>query len=125
MAKNNIIITVKPTYLGERQEATEEKFLFSYLITIYNGGDCVVKLLRRKWQIFDGITDLKVVTGDGVIGLTPEIYPNENFTYESYCTLKNHMGSMGGYYIMLNMQTNKKFRVEIPKFSLEHPCILN
>lgn len=61
------------------------------------------------------------MSGPGVIGKTPIIKPGTVFTYESCCSLKNTNGSMGGYYVMRNLETNELFNVTVPTFTLNSP----
>ena len=51
-------ISVETFYQEEYSQPLNNEFMFAYRITIENGSDHTVKLLRRHWYIFDscGIT---------------------------------------------------------------------
>lgn len=120
-----IKISVETNFEGIRYEGQRSYFAFSYSITIENQSSDAVQLLNRRWNIFDSLNQLEVVKGEGVIGKKPVINPKEKYTYSSYCFLVSPIGSMHGYYQMINFSTTKKFRVQIPTFQLMVPAILN
>ena len=80
-----------------------------------------MQLLRRHWYIVDSNADQKEVDGEGVIGVQPVIAPNEHYQYISGCNLKSELGKMHGTYLMENMNTRKRFEVNIPVFYMEAP----
>ena len=100
-------------------------YYFSYLIEIENNSSHEVQLLRRKWMIFDSIGDHLLVEGEGVVGKKPILAPKKSYTYSSYGNLTSSIGSMKGFFNMINFTTTKKFRVYIPSFQLTVPAILN
>ena len=51
--------------------------------------------------------------------------PKEVYTYSSYCMLISPVGSMNGFYEMINFSTSEKFQVKIPTFQLMIPATLN
>ena len=65
------------------------------------------------------------VSGDGVIGLTPEIHPGESFKYFSNVALRSGVGSMSGIYFCKNLTTNENIEIEIPKFNLVAEVLSN
>lgn len=114
----DIRVTVTPEYDVKNSFPAENRFVFKYHVVIENLGDHPVKLLKRKWLIYDiggGITE---VSGDGVIGLTPEIYPGEHFKYFSNVVLNSGVGNMSGKYLCINLDTKENLEIDIPKFSL-------
>ena len=115
---NGIKISVIPEYDIKNSFPAENRFVFRYNITIENLGIDAVKLLKRRWLIYDlgfGFTEVK---GDGVIGLTPVIEPGETFKYFSNVILRSGVGNMLGNYVIQNLLTNETFEAEIPKFNL-------
>ena len=60
-----------------------------------------------------------------MIGKKPVIAPKKSYTYSSYCNLTSPIGSMKGFFNMINFTTTKEFRVYIPSFQLTVPAILN
>jgi ApaG protein len=113
--KNNIEITVETNYLLEESQINKA-FVHTYTITLKNKGKLPAKLLSRHWIIADA-HKIEEVKGDGVIGQQPTIQPNESYQYNSYCVLKNDLGSMKGTYQMINTD-NEYFEAEVPIFYL-------
>lgn len=111
----------EPSY--SRPEAS--KHFFSYFIRIENRSSSAVKLLRRRWYIFDSVGLMREIEGPGVVGMTPVIEPRAAYTYNSACDLLSPFGSMHGFYTMLDLESGKEVNVEIPRFRLETPWMLN
>jgi ApaG protein len=84
-----------------------------------------VQLLRRKWIIQNGVGEVEVVEGDGVIGRQPILRPGENYEYISGAVLATPLGIMHGLYYFQNKVTDEVFEVNIPQFKLEATEILN
>lgn len=121
----DIKITVISNYDGTHYPNDSEMHLFSYFITIENCGNDTVQLLTRKWEIHDSLNHTEIVKGDGVVGQIPIIEPNEKYTYRSNCLLSSKIGSMKGYFEMINFSSKKKFKVQIPTFQLIVKHIFN
>ena len=115
---HSIKISVVPEYDMKNSFPSDNRFVFKYYISIENLGDEPVKLLKRKWVIYDVGFGFTEVLGDGVIGLTPEILPGETFTYFSNVMLRSGVGNMSGKYLLKNLNSDENFDVEIPKFNL-------
>src|SRR6185312_11973039 len=92
----------------------------AYRVTIENGGEEQVQLLRRHWRITDGIGRLQEVSGLGVVGEQPTLKPGESYEYTSSCPLSTPSGLMTGTYQMIN-QAGEYFEIAIPMFSLDSP----
>jgi ApaG protein len=122
---NNIEISVETKYFWQQSIPKENHYFFVYFITITNKSDLAVQLLKRHWHIFDSGDTVRFVDGDGVVGETPIIEPNQKYTYNSGCNLVSEIGYMKGYYEMQHVITNKTFRVQIPQFDLVVPGKLN
>lgn len=120
-----ITVSVEPRFDGEIKEGSSVKFIFTYTITIHNTLSHTVKLLSRKWRIFDSIGQHHTVEGDGVVGLQPEIEAGQSFTYSSWCPLDSNLGTMEGSYLMENSITGSKFEISIPRFELAADWIRN
>ena len=121
----NIKVSVIPEYDIKNSFPSENRFVFRYNIFIENLGETPVKLLRRKWLIYDVGFGFTEVSGDGVIGLTPEIHPGESFKYFSNVILRSGVGSMSGIYFCKNLTTNENIEIEIPKFNLVAEVLSN
>lgn len=120
-----IKISITTNFEGNRFQNSKIYYAFSYSITIENQSSDTVQLLNRHWNIFDSLNDTEIVEGEGVVGKKPILRPREEYTYSSYCFLLSPIGSMNGYYQMINFSTSEKFRVNIPTFQLMMPATFN
>jgi len=122
---NGIKISVKTKFEGNRYQNYRMYFSFSYSITIENQSNDSVQLVSRHWNIFDSLNNLEIIEGEGVVGKKPILAPKKSYTYSSYGNLTSSIGSMKGFFNMINFTTTKNFRVYIPSFQLTVPAILN
>lgn len=122
---SNIKVSVIPEYDSKNSYPSENRYVFKYNITIENDGSFPIKILKRKWLIFDVGFGYTEITGDGVIGLTPEIAVSENFAYFSNVMLRSGVGNMSGKYLVRNMETQENFEIDIPKFNLLSEVLSN
>ncbi len=113
-----IRVSVRSIFLPEQTNAHENNYVFAYRINIKNESLTTIQLLRRYWDICDGLGNRKVVSGDGVIGRQPIIQPGEEYTYTSGTSFQTPIGKMSGFYTMLNLADNSEFNVQIPTFLL-------
>ena len=120
-----IKITVDTNFEGKRYQNLRMYYAFSYSITIENQCSDTVQLISRHWNIFDSLSDLETVDGEGVVGEKPIIAPNQSYTYNSHCLLSSAIGAMNGHYNMINFSSSKQFKVLIPTFHLMIPATLN
>ncbi|MEC5158174.1 Co2+/Mg2+ efflux protein ApaG [Chryseobacterium sp. MP_3.2] len=121
----DIKVTVTPEYDVKNSFPSDNRHVFRYNITIENLGEFSIKLLRRKWLIYDVGFGFTEVSGDGVIGLTPEIHPGETFKYFSNVVLRSGVGNMTGTYYCSQLLTNTNMEIEIPKFNLVSEVLSN
>lgn len=121
----DIKVTVSPEYDVKNSFPSENRFVFRYNITIENLSENPVVLLKRKWLIYDVGFGFTEVSGEGVIGLTPEINPGEQFKYFSNVVLRSGVGSMSGTYYCTNLLTKESLEIEIPKFNLMAEVLSN
>ncbi|WP_299177741.1 Co2+/Mg2+ efflux protein ApaG [uncultured Chryseobacterium sp.] len=122
---SNIKVSVVPEYDSKNSYPSENRYVFKYSILIENEGDFPIKILKRKWLIFDVGFGYTEIIGDGVIGLTPEIAPGDSFNYFSNVMLRSGAGNMGGKYLVKNMDTQESFEIDIPKFNLLSAILSN
>jgi len=120
-----VLVTVETEYQPEYSSPRQQHFVFTYRVKIENNSDYTIKLLRRKWEIFDSNGVKKEVEGEGVVGQQPVLEPGESHQYVSGSNLKTSMGKMHGYYLMERMIDGKELRVMIPEFILIAPFRLN
>jgi len=122
---SNIKVSVVPEYDTKNSYPSESRYVFKYNIIIENSGDYSIKILKRKWLIFDVGFGYTEVMGDGVIGLTPELKPGETFTYFSNVMLRSGVGNMSGKYLVKNLDLDENFEIDIPKFNLLSEVLCN
>jgi ApaG protein len=115
-----IRVAVKPAYLDDQSDPEDDRYVWSYTVTIENKGAEPVQLLSRYWNIVDGTGRMQEVRGPGVVGAQPVIAPGESFQYTSGCPLETASGTMSGRYQMRSA-SGENFEAEIPAFLLESP----
>lgn len=121
----DIKVTVIPEYDVKNSFPSENRFVFRYNITIENLSENPIVLLKRKWLIYDVGFGFTEVAGEGVIGLTPEINPGEQFKYFSNVVLRSGVGNMSGTYYCNNLMTKEDMEIDIPKFNLMAEVLSN
>ncbi len=120
---NQIRIDVLTNYLKDQSDPGDDKYVFSYTITIRNEGEVPAKLLKRHWVITDANGKVQEVRGDGVVGEQPYIKPGQGFRYSSGAVLETPVGTMQGSYQMV-ADGGQTFVAPIPTFRLAIPGIL-
>ncbi|MBK7432504.1 MAG: Co2+/Mg2+ efflux protein ApaG [Chitinophagaceae bacterium] len=120
-----ITIRVETYFQPDYSNPVNSEFMFAYRITIENNNAFPVKLLRRKWLIYDSDGTHREVEGEGVVGVQPQINPGESYQYVSGCNLRTDLGKMSGSYLMENINTKKTFSAIIPSFVMCTPFKLN
>ncbi|HUX91753.1 MAG TPA: Co2+/Mg2+ efflux protein ApaG [Gallionellaceae bacterium] len=121
-SKIQIVAQVK--YLAEQSDEADNRFVFSYTITLTNNGDSTVQLLSRHWIITDANNQVQEVRGQGVVGEQPVIKPGQSFGYTSGTVLSTPVGTMTGSYQMV-VEDGAKFDAPIPQFVLSVPRVLH
>jgi ApaG protein len=114
-----ILVSVKTHYMAE-QTLPQQRYVYSYTITIANEGDKPAQLISRHWLIRDAKDNLQEVQGIGVIGEQPHILPGTSYTYTSGVVLETETGIMEGTYHM-RTDGGDLFDAEIPAFALVPP----
>ena len=66
-----IRVAVKPAYLDDQSDPDDDRYVWSYTVTIENRGAETVQLLSRYWHITDGTGRVQEVRGPGVVGAQP------------------------------------------------------
>ena len=115
-----IAVSVEPVYVSEHSSPSESKYVWSYRVTIENGGGETVQLRSRHWRIADSRGAMNEVKGPGVIGKQPVLKPGGVFQYSSWVPLNTPSGLMMGTY-QIETESNEVFDIEIPVFSLDSP----
>lgn len=120
--KVQIVAQVK--HLAEQSDEADNRFVFSYTITLTNNGESTVQLLSRHWIITDGNNQVQEVRGQGVVGEQPVLKPGQSFGYTSGTVLSTPVGTMTGSYQMV-AEDGTKFDAPIPQFVLSVPRVLH
>jgi ApaG protein len=118
---NSIKVTAIPLYQGESVEEDKEYSVWSYNIIIENHSDTTIKILSRYWKIIDSSGLIHEITGNGVVGKNPVIFPGDLFEYTSFTNLHTSSGVMVGKYYAENVDTGQSMEIDIPAFSLDNP----
>ncbi|MFK5914351.1 MAG: Co2+/Mg2+ efflux protein ApaG [Woeseiaceae bacterium] len=128
MPENNSVydtrVEVQVSYITEQSDPDENRYVFSYTVTIENHGEIPAKLLSRHWTITDADGNVQEVKGDGVVGEQPHLSPGDGFKYTSGTILKTPIGSMRGTYHMI-ADDGTEFDTPIAPFSLSAPNTLH
>lgn len=124
LVTNGIEIMVVPTFNYAESDILRERFVFRYTVRITNLNSFSVRLVKRKWLIFDSMGTIHEVQGDGVIGQQPLIEAGEVHQYDSWSFIKSEVGEMHGSYYM-EKEDGETFWVDIPVFELIYPGKLN
>jgi ApaG protein len=117
-------IVVKTQYLAEQSVPADDRFVFSYTITLTNRGDESAQLISRHWVITDGKNAVQEVKGTGVVGQQPTLEPGASYTYSSGVVLATETGTMTGTYQM-RTASGTTFDAPIPVFALVPPHLLH
>ena len=98
---------------------------FFYEITITHQGISPIQLLERYSYIPNVYRHRKTVKGKGVVGEQPIIDAGTYYQYTSGCKLTVGLDKMYGYYTMERLDDSTLFEVEIPKFCMIFPALMN
>lgn len=119
-----IHIHIETAYLEAQSEPEEQRFVFSYTITIRNEGTQAAQLVSRHWLITDSNGKTQEVRGKGVVGEQPHLRPGQSFRYSSGAIIATPVGTMQGSYQMRSDE-GLTFDAPIPAFRLAMPGIVH
>lgn len=119
-----IQIEAQVRHLAEQSDEADNRYVFSYTITLTNNGEDTVQLLSRHWIITDSNNHVQEVRGQGVVGEQPVLRPGQSFAYTSGTVLATPVGTMTGSYQMVT-EDGAKFDAPIPQFVLSVPRVLH
>ncbi len=120
---NEIGIHVATAYVDDQSRPDDDRYVFSYTITIRNNGEVAATLRSRHWVITDANGKVQEVHGDGVVGEQPFLRPGEEFRYSSGAILETPVGAMQGMYTM-EAENGTNFDAPIAPFTLAVPGLL-
>jgi ApaG protein len=122
--KYQIEIQPMPQYIPDQSDPENDRYVFTYTVTIKNIGEIGAQLVSRHWIITDGNNEIQEVRGLGVVGKQPLLQPGESFEYTSGSVLTTPIGTMKGSYQMV-AEDGTHFEAEIPEFVLASPRALH
>ncbi len=114
----SVKVEIESQFLADESEPDAQEFVFAYHVRIVNDGDVGVRVMRRYWFIEDGSGRDTEVEGEGVVGQTPYIAPNDHYRYTSFARLEAPVGRMSGHY-WVETDTGETVKIEIPPFTLK------
>lgn len=117
-------VAVETAYVEEQSDIEQNRYVFSYTITITNTGSMSAQLISRHWIITDATGSIQEVRGLGVVGVQPLLKPGEHFQYTSGSVLSTPVGTMHGSYHM-TAEDGTQFDTAIAPFTLTMPRILH
>jgi ApaG protein len=123
-APHKIRVEVDTSYLEDQSDPKEQRYVFSYTITIRNEGSVPARLLTRHWIITDSNGKVQEVRGEGVVGEQPYLKPGQGFRYSSGAVLETPVGAMQGSYQMV-ADDGAQFDAPIAAFRLAMPGLLH
>ncbi len=116
----HISIRIQVQYSKRHSDPKNWRYVFVYHVTISNVGMTTVQLYWRHWDIFDSLTGIQNVEGEGVVGECPVLGPGDAHEYESFCVLRSPTGHMEGFY-HFRKEDGSTFRAPIPRFHFHAP----
>ena len=122
--KHQIEIDTITNYLESQSAPEQDRYVFTYTITIRNSGVTPARLLARHWVITDANGKVQEVRGEGVVGEKPHLSPGDSFRYTSAAMIETPVGVMHGEYLLINDE-GEAFDAEIPSFTLAVPRVLH
>lgn len=122
--KYRIDVRVSSSYIPDQSDPEEQRYVFSYTITITNQGSIPAQLVTRHWIITDANNRVQEVRGRGVVGEQPTLEPGESFQYTSGTVIATPVGTMQGSYQMVAVD-GARFDADIPSFILSVPRVLH
>lgn len=120
----HIDVNVETHYIEEQSSPDEDRYIFSYTITLNNTGNVAAKLITRHWMVNDANGNMQEIHGEGVVGEQPYLRPGDTFQYTSGTVIETPVGSMEGSYQMLT-DNGLTFDAQIPVFTLSRPHALH
>lgn len=121
---HDIAVSVETCFVDEQSKPHENRYVYSYTITIHNRGSMSARLISRHWFITEANGDTREIQGDGVVGEQPALRPGEGYEYTSGAVLETSVGTMRGSYQML-AEDGTHFDADIPAFVLSIPRTLH
>ncbi|MGD8380085.1 MAG: Co2+/Mg2+ efflux protein ApaG [Gammaproteobacteria bacterium] len=123
-SRHHIDVDVTSSYVAAQSEPDNQRYVFTYTITITNTGAVAAQLMTRRWTITDANGQVQEVSGEGVVGEQPHLEPGQAFRYSSGAVLETPVGAMEGSYQMVS-DDGEEFDAPIRPFTLAVPGLLH
>ncbi|WP_442488985.1 Co2+/Mg2+ efflux protein ApaG [Halomonas litopenaei] len=117
----DVRVDVEPSYREDESSPMENRFVFSYTVTVHNHSPGNIQLMARFWKITQTSGQVQEVRGKGVVGKQPMIGPGQTFQYTSRAILDGPVGFMEGAYTCVDTASQRPFEVPITVFRLATP----
>jgi len=117
-------VAVETAFVPDQSDIEQNRYVFSYTVTITNVGSMAAQLISRHWIITDANDTVQEVRGLGVVGAQPLLQPGEHFQYTSGSVLNTPVGTMRGSYHM-TAEDGTQFDATIEPFTLSMPRVLH
>ena len=117
----DVRVDVEPAYREDESSPMENRFVFSYTVTVHNHSPGYIQLMARFWKITQTSGQVQEVRGKGVVGKQPMIGPGQTFQYTSRAILDGPVGFMEGAYTCVDTASQRPFEVPITVFRLATP----
>ena len=117
-------VTVETAFVPDQSDVEQNRYVFSYGITITNTGSIAAQLISRHWVITEATDNVQQVRGLGVVGVQPLLQPGEHFQYTSGTVIATPVGTMHGSYHM-TAEDGTQFDATIEPFTLSMPRVLH
>ncbi|GHE20690.1 Co2+/Mg2+ efflux protein ApaG [Halomonas urumqiensis] len=118
---DSVRVEVEPAFREEESAPAEQRYVFSYTVTVLNTSPNSIQLMARHWKITQGSGKVQEVRGKGVVGQQPLIAPGQSFRYTSRAILDGPVGVMEGDYTCIDTASQRPFEVPIAPFRLASP----
>ena len=119
-----VTVRVETKFVAEQSDIEQNRYVFSYTVTITNIGSIAAQLISRHWTITDAGQQVKEVRGLGVVGAQPLIKPGDHYRYTSGSVIETPEGTMHGSYQMV-AEDGTQFEAIIKPFRLTMPRVLH
>lgn len=124
MANPQFTVSVLVQPLPEQTDAAQQRWAYSYTVTIANTGDVTAQLIGRHWHISDAQGTVQEVDGLAVVGHQPLLAPGQKFQYSSWAQIATQQGSMKGRFLCVT-EAAEVFYTEVPEFMLADSATLH
>ena len=91
-------VTVETEFVPEQSDEQQDRYVFSYTITVHNAGSVPAQLISRHWIITDANDEVQVEYTSGTVLATP-------------------VGTMRGSY-QVTAEDGTQFEAAVPEFML-------